>query len=95
MTDRDTTANMAERAISVRLDGEAQRALDKLIESGMSQSQAIRYALVQTADRRTPRRSLSVEAMMLAASEDDRREAREVLAFMESLRAPWPDDAEG
>ena len=79
---------MAERAISVRLDAEAQRALEKLIESGMSQSQAIRHALVQTADRRTPRRSLSVEAMMLAANEEDRRIKAELLEFMGELSEP-------
>lgn len=73
----------------MRLDEEAQRALGKLIESGMSQSQAIRYALVQTADRRTPRRSLSVEAMMLAANEEDRRVKAELLEFMGELSEPW------
>ncbi|MEP7224590.1 MAG: ribbon-helix-helix protein, CopG family [Actinomycetota bacterium] len=73
---------MVERAISVRLDEEAQRALDKLIGSGMSQSKAIRYALIQTADRERPRISLSAEAMMLAANEEDRRIKVELLEFM-------------
>ena len=73
---------MVERAISVRLDEEAQRALDKLIGSGMSQSKAIRYALIQTADRERPRMSLSAEAMMLAANEEDRRVKVELLEFM-------------
>ena len=73
---------MVERAISVRLDEEAQRALDKLIGSGMSRSQAIRYALIQTADRERPRMSLSAEAMMLAANEEDRRVKVELLEFM-------------
>ena len=82
MTNRDTFAGMVERAISVRLDEEAQRALDKLIGSGMSQSQAIRYALIQTADRQRPRMSLSAEAMMLAANEEDRRIKVELLEFM-------------
>lgn len=82
MTDRDTVAGMVERAISVRLDEEAQRALDKLIGSGMSQSKAIRYALIQTADRERPRMSLSAEAMMLAANEEDRRIKVELLEFM-------------
>ena len=86
---------MPERAISVRLDARADAALQQLVGRGMSQSEAIRYALVEAAARRRPRMSLSAEAMMLAASEEDRREAQEVLAFMESLRAPWPDDAEG
>ena len=82
MTNRDTVAGMVERAISVRLDEEAQRALDKLIGSGMSQSKAIRYALIQTADRQRPRMSLSAEAMMLAANEEDRRIKVELLEFM-------------
>jgi Arc/MetJ-type ribon-helix-helix transcriptional regulator len=82
MTNRDTVAGMVERAISVRLDEEAQRALDKLIGSGMSQSKAIRYALIQTADRERPRMSLSAEAMMLAANEEDRRIKVELLEFM-------------
>jgi Arc/MetJ-type ribon-helix-helix transcriptional regulator len=82
MTNRDTAARMVERAISVRLDEEAQRALDKLIGSGMSQSKAIRYALIQTADRERPRMSLSAEAMMLARNEEDRRIKVELLEFM-------------
>ena len=82
MTNRDTAAGMVERAISVRLDEEEQRALDKLIGSGMSQSKAIRYALIQTADRERPRMSLSAEAMMLAANEEDRRIKVELLEFM-------------
>ena len=82
MTNRDTVPGMVERAISVRLDEEAQRALDKLIGSGMSQSKAIRYALIQTADRERPRMSLSAEAMMLAANEEDRRIKVELLEFM-------------
>ena len=82
MTNRDTVAGMVERAISVRLDEEAQRALGKLIGSGMSQSKAIRYALIQTADRERPRMSLSAEAMMLAANEEDRRIKVELLEFM-------------
>ena len=82
MTKRDTVAGMVERAISVRLDEEAQRALGKLIGSGMSQSKAIRYALIQTADRERPRMSLSAEAMMLAANEEDRRIKVELLEFM-------------
>jgi Arc/MetJ-type ribon-helix-helix transcriptional regulator len=89
MTDRDTFTVVAERAISVRLDETAQRALQELVASGLSQSEAIRYALVETASRRRPRMSLSAEATMLAASEEDRREVAEIQALMETLSAPW------
>lgn len=95
MTDRDTLTGVPERAISVRLDARADAALQQLVREGLSQSEAVRYALVEMASRRRPRRSLSVEALMLAESEEDRRESQEVLAFMEALGAPWPDDAEG
>jgi len=85
---------MPERAISVRLDARADEALRRLLDQGMSQSEAVRYALVQTVARRGPRMSLSAEARMLMASEDDRRESQDVLAFMETLGTPWPDNAE-
>jgi len=42
---------MAERAISVRLDEEALRALEELMRGGRSQSQAVRHALMVASDR--------------------------------------------
>ena len=88
MTDRDTVAAMPDRAISVRLDPEAQRALDSLVASGMSQSRAIRHALVLAAGRGAERMSLSAEAIRLAADEDDRRVKAELLEFMGELDEP-------
>jgi Arc/MetJ-type ribon-helix-helix transcriptional regulator len=82
MTDRDTLTAMHERAISVRLDDEASAALEELVRSGMTQSEAIRSALIETAGRRRPRMSLTAEAMMLAANEEDRRVKAELLEFM-------------
>ena len=79
---------MPERAISVRLDAEAQRALDELVASGMSQSQAIRHALVQAARRSGDRMSLAAEALMLAENEQDRRVKAELLEFMGELDEP-------
>lgn len=75
-------------AISVRLDDEALRALAQLEASGMSRSEAIRKALVDSAARLRNRKSLSDEVGALEADENDRREMREVAVFMESLRAP-------
>lgn len=91
MTNPDTVRLVAERAISVRLDERAQRALDELMASGISQSEAIRRALVETANRRV-REQLAEESRRLMADPADRRESAEVLAFMEALSAPWPDD---
>ena len=94
MTNLDTIIGVPDRAVSVRLDVEANDALEQLMRSGMTQSDAIRRALVEASARRRPHRSLAAEAMWLMADEDDRRESLAVAEFMESLRAPWPDDAE-
>lgn len=74
-------------AISVRLDEEALKALAKLEATGMSRSEAIRQALIETADRLRSRKALSREVAALEADEQDRREMREVARLMESLRA--------
>ena len=89
MTERDTMVVVPDRAISVRLDPEADTALQALVESGLTQSQAIRLSLVEAARRRTGDRSLAAEAARLAADEIDRREIAGVRAFMDELRAPW------
>ena len=75
-------------AISVRLDDEALRALGQLQASGLSRSEAIRQALVDSAARLNKQKALAEEAAALEADEDDRREMREVAALMECLRAP-------
>ena len=76
------------KAISVRLDEEAQRALARLEASGMTRSEAIRRALVDSAARIERRKALAAEVAALEADEVDRREMLEVAALMESLRAP-------
>ena len=89
MTERDTLLPVNERAISVRLDDEARAALDELVRSGLTQSDAIRKALIETARRRGPRTSLTAEAMMLAANEEDQRIKAELLEFMGEPSEPW------
>jgi len=91
MTDPDTVITLPERAISVRLDDRAQRALDELVASGLSRSEAIRAALVEAAARRM-KEQLAEEARRLAADPVDRAEVAEVRAFMESLRPEWPPE---
>lgn len=78
----------------MRLDDRAQRALDELMASGMSQSEAIRGALVETANRRR-KELLAEDAQRVMSDPADRRESAEVMAFMEALGAPWPDDPKG
>lgn len=76
------------QAISVRLDDEAERALERLEATGLSRSEAIRGALVAAADRLRRRSSLAAEVAALEADEADREEMQAVASLMESLRAP-------
>ncbi len=75
------------RAISIRLDEEAARALSRLEASGMSRSEAIRAALVESANNLRRRQEVAAEVAALEADEADRKEMQEVASLMESLRA--------
>lgn len=75
-------------AISVRLDDEAEQALRTLEAAGLSRSEAIRNALVHSANRLRRSSELAAEAAALDADEDDREEMAAVAELMESLRAP-------
>jgi Arc/MetJ-type ribon-helix-helix transcriptional regulator len=75
-----------ERAISVRLDDEAQRALDALTASGRRQSDVIREALVELA-RKRDRSSLTAEVERLRADPRDRAEKARIAKLMDALRA--------
>ena len=76
------------RAISVRLNDQASRALRALEASGMSRSEAIRSALVDSARRLRQSAELAEEVAELEADEIDRAEMSSVAQLMESLRAP-------
>jgi hypothetical protein len=77
------------RAVSVRLDDEALRALARLEAAGLSRSQAIRTALVEAAERRLRADALRAEAEQIASDPEDQRERTEVARLMEELRDPW------
>ena len=76
------------KAISVRLDVEAERALRAIEATGVSRSEAIRSALLASADRLRRGRDLATEVAALEADEADRAEMLSVAALMESVRAP-------
>ncbi|MGH9227652.1 MAG: hypothetical protein ACRD07_02790 [Acidimicrobiales bacterium] len=76
------------RAISVRLDEEAERALRALEAAGLTRSEAIRTSLVDAARRLRRRFELAAEVAALEADEADREEMLAVASLMESLRAP-------
>jgi len=74
-------------AISVRLDTETLRALAQLEATGLSRSEAIRQAIIDSAARLQRRAALADEVAALEADEDDQREMLEVAAVMEIMRA--------
>ena len=74
-------------AISVRLDTETLQALAQLESTGLSRSEAIRRAILDSAGRLRRRAALADEVAALEADEGDRREMLEVASFMESMRA--------
>lgn len=86
ITNRHT--ELMAKAISVRLDEETERALRTLEASGLSRSDAIRSALVSSADRLRRGRELAAEVAALEADEADRDEMLAVSSLMESMRAP-------
>jgi hypothetical protein len=75
------------RAISVRLDADADGALRVLEATGLSQSEAIRSALLASAARLRRRQDLAAEVAALEADATDRREMVAVAELMEALRA--------
>lgn len=86
MTKRDTPR--MGRALSFRLNEESERALRVIEATGMTTSEAIRTALIATAESFRHRRAVAEEAVVLEQDEADRAEMKSVAALMESLRAP-------
>lgn len=86
ITNCDTMLTVSS-AISVRLDAEALRALAQLEATGLSRSEAIRRAILDSAARLQRRAALAAEVAALEADQDDRAEMLEIAAIMESMRA--------
>jgi Arc/MetJ-type ribon-helix-helix transcriptional regulator len=76
------------KAISVRLDDEAERALRSLEAAGLSRSEAVRSALIASARRLRQSSELAAEVADLEGDDADREEMLAVASLMESLRAP-------
>ena len=72
--------------ITFRPDEDALRALALLTRDGTPVSTAVRRALIDAAEARV-QAELRTEAAALAADDDDRAEAAQVLRDMETLRA--------
>jgi len=79
------------RTVQARLDAHAEADLALLRNEGHNDSDAIRLALHEAADRRRRKRAVRLEAERAAADADDVAEARRVRDEMDALAAPWPE----
>jgi Arc/MetJ-type ribon-helix-helix transcriptional regulator len=79
------------RTVQARLDVHAEKDLALLRNEGHNDSEAIRVALREAAERRRRKSALRQEAELAAADPADRAEARRVLEEMDALAAPWPE----
>jgi Arc/MetJ-type ribon-helix-helix transcriptional regulator len=84
MTNVIRSTDMAEKAISVRLDVEAQRALARLTTGGASQSHAIRQALIEAA-RTSLLEQARLDAEQVGNDPADRAVIAEISAFFDEF----------
>jgi Arc/MetJ-type ribon-helix-helix transcriptional regulator len=77
------------RTVQARLDAHAERDLALLRNEGHNDSEAIRVALREAAQRRRRKSALRTEAELAAADATDRAEAVRVRAEMDELAAAW------
>lgn len=77
--------------MQARLDERAQDDLALLRGEVATDSEAIRLALRETAERRRRRSALREEARLASQDADDLAEARRVREDMDAAAAPWPE----
>jgi hypothetical protein len=77
--------------LHVRLDETSSAALDVVRADGLTDSEAVRLALREAADRRRSRSAIREEVRRLAADPVDREEMRRIREQMAEL-SPWPED---
>jgi Arc/MetJ-type ribon-helix-helix transcriptional regulator len=80
------------RTVQARLDERAEDDLALLRGEAASDSEAIRLALRESAERRRRRSEVRAEALRAAEDPADLDDARAVRADMDAIAAPWPED---
>jgi hypothetical protein len=81
---------MSSRTVRARLDAQSEADLMLLLREGGTESDAVRLALAESAQRRRRRSALRAEVARLAADPDDRRAREEALRDLDELETPWP-----
>jgi Arc/MetJ-type ribon-helix-helix transcriptional regulator len=77
--------------VQARLDERAEDDLALLRGEVTNDSEAIRLALRESAERRRRRSALREEARTASRDPDDLAEARRVREDMDAVAAPWPE----
>ena len=77
--------------MQARLDERAQDDLALLRGEVANESEAIRLALRESAERRRRRSAVRAEALQAARDPEDLAEARRVREDMDAVAAPWPE----
>jgi Arc/MetJ-type ribon-helix-helix transcriptional regulator len=76
--------------VQARLDERAQDDLALLRGEVANESEAIRLALRESAERRRRRSAVRAEALQAARDPEDLAEARRLREDMDAVAAPWP-----
>jgi hypothetical protein len=79
------------RSLHVRLDESSAAALHIVRAEGLSDSEAVRVALREAAERRRRRSALRAEAAAIGADPVDREEMRIIREQMDALAPDWPE----
>lgn len=82
---------MAEKIVRARLDEQSRLALRMLVRSGMTESEAVRTALVEAAAARTTDAALRAECERLMADPEQVAITMRVRDEMDQARGEWPD----
>jgi len=80
------------RIVQAQLDEQSERDLGVLRNLGHTDSEAIRLALREAADRRRRKSSLRREAEEAGTDPADRAEMQRILEELEPLSPPWPEN---
>jgi len=82
------------RTVQARLDADSEQDLRLLRNLGYTDSEAIRLALREAADKRRRKSALRAEAAAAANDPADLEEIRRVREFMDSIAVIWDDERE-
>jgi hypothetical protein len=81
---------MASRTVRARLDRQSEADLTLLLREGGTESDAVRLALAEAANRRRRRSTLRAEVARLAADPGDRAARQAALRGLDAVEPPWP-----